>query len=100
MKKVGDILDDKDLKKRAFDVPVSYFESLETRVSSKIGKQEGGGFVRILKPAALLACSFVFVFLMCWGVMSLTGTFGGNGGQDAFAGNDQSRLRRQITRYR
>lgn len=76
MKKVGDILDDAKMKQRAFDLPVSYFEGLEDRVSSKIGKQEGGGFVRILKPAALLACSFLFVFFIGYGILSLTGTSG------------------------
>lgn len=76
MKKVGDILDDAKMKQRAFDLPVSYFEGLENRVSSKIGKQEGGGFVRILKPAALLACSFLFVFFIGYGILSLTGTSG------------------------
>ena len=77
MKKVGDILDDSKLKEKAFSLPVSYFESLEERVSSKIGKTEkGGGFFRILKPAALLACSFVFVLLIGYGVLSLTGTTG------------------------
>ena len=76
MKKVGDILDDAKMKQRAFDLPVSYFEGLEDRISSKIGKQEGGGFVRILKPAALLACSFLFVFFIGYGILSLTGTSG------------------------
>ena len=74
MKKVGDILDDNRLKKRAFDLPVSYFESLEDRVSSKIGRQGGGTFIRILKPAALLACSFALVLFIGYGVLSLTGT--------------------------
>ena len=70
MKKVGDILDEPQLKEKAFIVPVSYFEGLEDRVSS----EKGGGFVRILKPAALLACSFVFVLLIGYGVLTLTGT--------------------------
>ena len=85
MKKVGDILDEPKLKEKAFIVPVSYFEGLEDRVSSKIGKTEkGGGFVRILKPAALLACSFVFVLLIGYGVLTLTGTTG-SGAKDAVA---------------
>ena len=87
MKKVGDILDDAKMKQRAFDLPVSYFEGLENRVSSKIGKQEGGGFVRILKPAALLACSFLFVFFIGYGILSLTGTTGQDIKQAALAGN-------------
>ena len=70
-------MDDSKLKEKAFSLPVSYFESLEERVSSKIGKTEKcGGFFRILKPAALLACSFVFVLLIGYGVLSLTGTTG------------------------
>lgn len=77
MKKVGDILDEAQQNKRPFDLPVSYFEGLEERVSSKIGKQEqGGGFFRILKPAVLLACSFVFVLLIGYGVLSVTHTSG------------------------
>ena len=87
MKKVGDILDDAKMKQRAFDIPVSYFEGLENRVSSKIGKQEGGGFVRILKPAALLACSFLFVFFIGYGILSLTGTSGQDIKDAALAGN-------------
>lgn len=87
MKKVGDILDDAKMKQRAFDLPVSYFEGLENRVSSKIGKQEGGGFVRILKPAALLACSFLFVFFIGYGILSLTGTSGQDIKDAALAGN-------------
>lgn len=87
MKKVGDILDDAKMKQRAFDLPVSYFEGLEDRVSSKIGKQEGGGFVRILKPAALLACSFLFVFFIGYGILSLTGTSGQDIKDAALAGN-------------
>ena len=87
MKKVGDILDDAKMKQRAFDLPVSYFEGLEDRVSSKIGKQEGGGFVRILKPAALLACSFLFVFFIGYGILSLTGTSGLDIKNAALAGN-------------
>ena len=87
MKKVGDILDDAKMKQRAFDLPVSYFEGLENRVSSKIGKQEGGGFVRILKPAALLACSFLFVFFIGYGILSLTGTSGLDIKNAALAGN-------------
>lgn len=70
-------MDDSKLKEKAFSLPVSYFESLEERVSSKIGKQESGGkYLRILKPAALLACSFVFVLLIGYGVLSITGTTG------------------------
>lgn len=87
MKKVGVILDDAKMKQRAFDLPVSYFEGLENRVSSKIGKQEGGGFVRILKPAALLACSFLFVFFIGYGILSLTGTSGLDIKNAALAGN-------------
>lgn len=87
MKKVGDILDDAKMKQRAFDLPVSYFEGLENRVSSKIGKQEGGGFVRILKPAALLACSLLFVFFIGYGILSLTGTSGQDIKEAALAGN-------------
>lgn len=87
MKKVGDILDDAKMKQRAFDLPVSYFEGLEDRVSSKIGKQEGGGFVRILKPAALLACSFLFVFFIGYGILSLTGTSGQDIKDAVLAGN-------------
>lgn len=87
MKKVGDILDDSKLKEKAFSLPVSYFEGLENRVSSKIGKQEGGGFVRILKPAALLACSFLFVFFIGYGILSLTGTSGQDIKDAALAGN-------------
>ena len=87
MKKVGDILDDSKLKEKAFSLPVSYFEGLENRVSSKIGKQEGGGFVRILKPAALLACSFLFVFFIGYGILSLTGTSGQDIKEAALAGN-------------
>lgn len=87
MKKVGDILDDAKMKQRAFDLPVSYFEGLENRVSSKIGKQEGGGFVRILKPAALLACSFLFVFFIGYGILSLTGTSGQDIKDAVLAGN-------------
>ena len=75
MKKVGDILDEQKMKERPFDLPVSYFEGLDERISSKIGRQEKGGrLVGILKPAALLACSFVFVLLMGYGVMTLTRT--------------------------
>lgn len=87
MKKVGDILDDAKMKQRAFDLPVSYFEGLENRVSSKIGKQEGSGFVRILKPAALLACSLLFVFFIGYGILSLTGTSGQDIKEAALAGN-------------
>ena len=87
MKKLGDILDDAKMKQRAFDLPVSYFEGLENRVSSKIGKQEGSGFVRILKPAALLACSLLFVFFIGYGILSLTGTSGQDIKEAALAGN-------------
>lgn len=80
-------MDDAKMKQRAFDLPVSYFEGLENRVSSKIGKQEGGGFVRILKPAALLACSFLFVFFIGYGILSLTGTSGQDIKDAALAGN-------------
>lgn len=80
-------MDDAKMKQRAFDLPVSYFEGLEDRVSSKIGKQEGGGFVRILKPAALLACSFLFVFFIGYGILSLTGTSGQDIKDAALAGN-------------
>lgn len=80
-------MDDAKMKQRAFDLPVSYFEGLENRVSSKIGKQEGGGFVRILKPAALLACSFLFVFFIGYGILSLTGTSGQDIKDAVLAGN-------------
>ena len=80
-------MDDAKMKQRAFDLPVSYFEGLENRVSSKIGKQEGSGFVRILKPAALLACSLLFVFFIGYGILSLTGTSGQDIKEAALAGN-------------
>lgn len=76
-------MDDERLKRRTFKIPVSFFEGLEDSVSSKIGKQERGGFVRVLKPAALLACSFVFVLAIGYAILSLTGTYGSDMGKSA-----------------
>lgn len=75
MIKVGSIFEDARAKARPFDIPEGYVEGLEDRVSSRIGDQpERGGVRAILKPAALLVCSFAFVLLMGYGVMALTGT--------------------------
>ena len=75
MKKVGDIFEDARLKARPYSTPEGYFESVESRVSEKIGKHEGrGGAWAVLKPAALLVCSFAFVLFMGYGVMALTDT--------------------------
>lgn len=80
MIKVGNIFEDTRVRTRPFDVPEGYVDGLEDRVSAKIGKQQEHGGVRaVLKPAALLVCSFAFVLLMGYGVMALTGTKSSNG---------------------
>lgn len=78
IKKVGDIFEDALVKTRPFDMPSGYVGDLERRVSDEIGMQQGrGGLWTILKPAALLVCSFAFVLLMGYGMMALTGTKSG-----------------------
>lgn len=75
MIKVGNIFEDARVKAKPFNIPEGFVEGLEDRVSAKIGKQQERGGVRaVLKPAALLVCSFAFVLLMGYGVMALTGT--------------------------
>lgn len=70
------ILEDPSLKHNPFSMPEGYLESLEDAMHEQIATEEkpSGGFIAVLKPALLLAAMFALIFVMGYGVLSLTDT--------------------------
>lgn len=56
-----------------FKMPDGYLENLEASVNEKIGRKPSRTW-SVLKPAIGLACSFVVIFGMGYGILTLTGT--------------------------
>lgn len=77
-----DILEDERMKQIPFTTPENYFESLEERIAEKVFPSEKKGWWaslgKVLKPAAVLAASFLIVAGLGWGVMRLTQSARGN----------------------
>ncbi len=60
-------LNDSDFfpKKTGFEIPKNYFESLETKITSKIKSEQSIPSVKnILKPYLLIAASFAAIFII------------------------------------
>lgn len=88
MEKVGNNISDSRLKSRPYTIPEGYCESLESRVSERIGTEEAGGRAwSVIKPAALLTFMFALIFGIGYATLSLTGTLGDKG-QSALADNE------------
>lgn len=70
------ILDDIKRRERPFDLPEGYFPALEDSVREKIAQPERGHspIFGAIRTGFALAASFAFIFLMGYGVMSLTKT--------------------------
>ena len=70
----NDILQNRELKKYPFDVPESYFSSLEDSVHKRIHKSPSrlSIFIMRLKPALMLALTFVIIAGLGYGVAALT----------------------------
>ena len=71
------MLDEIKNKKRPFSVPEGYFSTIEDSVRGRIGisqQREGNHLWASIKTGFALAFSFVFIFGMGYGVLSLTDT--------------------------
>ena len=70
----NDILQNRELKKYPFDVPESYFSSLEDSVHKRIHKSPSrlSIFIMRLKPALMLALTFGIIAGLGYGVAALT----------------------------
>ena len=72
------ILDREEFRQNPFTVPEGYFASLEDTLRDKVlgSEKRPAGFVGVLKPALMLACSFAVIIGIGYGVLSLTKSFG------------------------
>ena len=71
------MLDEIKNKQRPFSVPDGYFSTIEDSVRGRIGisqQREGNRLWASIKTGFALAFSFVFIFGMGYGVLSLTDT--------------------------
>lgn len=70
------ILDDIKRRERPFDLPDGYFPALEESIREKIARPErvGNPILGAVRTGFALAVSFAFIFMMGYGVMSLTKT--------------------------
>ena len=77
MKEIKDILDDIALKQNPYSVREGYFDFMESRVNDRIDHPASTNRVwNVAKPAILLACSFLIIFGIGYGTLSLTNTLG------------------------
>lgn len=77
MRNTNDILEDKALKQNPYSVESSYFEFIGSRVNDKIDNPVATNRIwNVAKPAILLACSFLIIFGIGYGTLSLTNTLG------------------------
>ena len=72
----NDILQRNEFRQSPFTVPEGYFASLEDSLRDKVlvtGKMPAG-FVGVLKPALMMACSFAVILGIGYGILSMTGS--------------------------
>jgi len=75
MKEKKDILEDLKMKQNPYTVREGYFDFIESRVNDKIDNPAKSHSVwMVAKPALLLACSFLIIFGIGYGTLSLTNT--------------------------
>ena len=78
MKETKDILADNKFKQNPYVVREGYFDCIGSRVNDRIDNPTPkSGFWTVAKPAILLACSFLIIFGIGYGTLSLTNTIGG-----------------------
>ena len=77
MSNYSDILNREELKQNPFTAPEGYFATLEDSLRGKVfaAEKKPAGFVGVLKPALMLACSFAVILGMGYGVLSMTHSF-------------------------
>lgn len=73
----NDILNREEFKQNPFTAPEGYFATLEDSLRDKVfaTEKKPAGFVGVLKPALMLACSFAIILGLGYGVLSLTNSF-------------------------
>ena len=76
MKNNIDILQKEEFKQNPFNVPEGYFASLEDSLRDKVfvTEKKPAGFVGVLKPALMMACSFAVILGLGYGILSMTGS--------------------------
>jgi len=76
MKNNNDILQREEFRQNPFTVPEGYFASLEDSLRDKVfaTEKKPAGFVGVLKPALVMACSFAVIFAIGYGILSMTGS--------------------------
>ncbi|MBR5736427.1 MAG: hypothetical protein IKX60_06525 [Bacteroidales bacterium] len=77
MKNTNDILQREEFRQNPFTVPEGYFASLEDSLRDKVfaTEKKPAGFVGVLKPALMMACSFAVILGLGYGILSMTGSF-------------------------
>ena len=77
MKNNIDILQREEFKQNPFNVPEGYFATLEDSLRDKVfaPEKKPAGFVGVLKPALMMACSFAVILGLGYGILSMTGSF-------------------------
>jgi hypothetical protein len=76
MKNNNDILQREEFRQNPFTVPEGYFASMENSLRDKVfaTEKKPAGFVGVLKPALVMACSFAVIFAIGYGILSMTGS--------------------------
>jgi hypothetical protein len=76
MKNNNDILQREEFRQNPFTAPEGYFASLEDSLRDKVfaTEKKPAGFVGVLKPALVMACSFAVIFAIGYGILSMTGS--------------------------
>lgn len=75
MKNNNDILQREEFRQNPFTAPEGYFASLEDSLRDKVfaTEKKPAGFVGVLKPALMMACSFAVILGISYGILSMTG---------------------------
>ncbi len=75
MKNNNDILQREEFRQNPFTAPEGYFASLEDSLRDKVfaTEKKPAGFVGVLKPALMMACSFAVILGIGYGILSMTG---------------------------
>jgi hypothetical protein len=89
MKNNNDILQRDEFRQNPFTVPEGYFASLEDSLRDKVfaTEKKPAGFVGVLKPALMMACSFAVILGLGYGIFSLTGSL--SSGQSQMTAYDE-----------
>lgn len=83
MKNNNDILQREEFRQNPFTAPEGYFASLEDSLRDKVfaTEKKPAGFVGVLKPALMMACSFAVIFGIGYGILSMTGSISSQNAQ-------------------